>query len=103
MQGGQRTDRNHGSVLLWRLAQEGILCLAGEGVVPSDAWIASEPITHPDADVPAALLLPGYDESILGYADRSGCIDPRHFKRIVPGGNGVFQGNPCELHFGPVQ
>lgn len=40
---------------------------------------------------PAALLLPGFDEYFLGYADRSACLDEEHFERIVPGGNGVFQ------------
>ena len=37
------------------------------------------------------VLLPGFDEIILGYADRSMTL-PREFAdRIVPGGNGVFR------------
>ncbi|MEU2349406.1 winged helix DNA-binding domain-containing protein [Modestobacter sp. NPDC049651] len=37
------------------------------------------------------LLLPGFDELVLGYADRS-CTVPAEFAdRIVPGGNGMFR------------
>ena len=36
-------------------------------------------------------LLPGFDEVVLGYADRT-CTVPAEFAdRIVPGGNGVFR------------
>ena len=34
--------------------------------------------------------LPGYDEYILGYQDRSFPLDAEHLKHIVPGGNGAF-------------
>jgi hypothetical protein len=37
------------------------------------------------------LLLPGFDEYMLGYADRSAALPTEHADRIVPGGNGVFQ------------
>jgi Winged helix DNA-binding domain len=37
------------------------------------------------------LLLPGFDEYMLGYADRSAALPAEHADRIVPGGNGVFQ------------
>jgi hypothetical protein len=36
-------------------------------------------------------LLPGFDELILGYADRSATVPPPYADRIVPGGNGVFR------------
>ncbi|SFP57884.1 Winged helix DNA-binding domain-containing protein [Geodermatophilus dictyosporus] len=36
-------------------------------------------------------LLPGFDEVVLGYADRSCTVPPEHADRIVPGGNGVFR------------
>jgi hypothetical protein len=42
---------------------------------PSDDWVA----------------LPGFDELILGYKDRSMMVDAAHMDAIVPGGNGVFQ------------
>lgn len=45
---------------------------------------------HESAPAPEALLLPGFDEYFLGYADRAACIDPAHRMRVVPGGNGVF-------------
>jgi hypothetical protein len=37
-------------------------------------------------------LLPGFDEVVLGYADRSCTVPPEVADRIVPGGNGVFRG-----------
>lgn len=36
-------------------------------------------------------LLPGFDEFMLGYQDRSVVLAPEHAQRIVPGHNGVFQ------------
>ena len=36
------------------------------------------------------VLLPGFDEYVLGYKDRSLFIDPAHASKIVPGNNGVF-------------
>jgi hypothetical protein len=38
----------------------------------------------------AVHLLPGYDEYLLGYKDRSAVLDARYAPRIVPGNNGVF-------------
>lgn len=38
----------------------------------------------------AVHLLPGFDEFLLGYADRSAQLDPERFQDVVPGGNGVF-------------
>lgn len=37
------------------------------------------------------LLLPGFDEYLLGYGDRSAVLEPEHADRIVPGGNGLFR------------
>lgn len=36
------------------------------------------------------VLLPGFDEFVLGYGDRSAVLDPEFATRIVPGGNGMF-------------
>jgi winged helix DNA-binding protein len=36
------------------------------------------------------VLLPGFDELVLGYADRTATLDKTHEVRIVPGGNGMF-------------
>ena len=38
----------------------------------------------------AAHLLPGFDEYILGYGDRSAVLDPAYAQRICPGDNGMF-------------
>lgn len=35
-------------------------------------------------------LLPGFDEFVLGYKDRTTVIPPEHMNKIVPGGNGMF-------------
>jgi hypothetical protein len=39
---------------------------------------------------PAGYLLPGFDEYLLGYTDRSAVLDPLYNQRIQPGRNGVF-------------
>jgi hypothetical protein len=49
----------------------------------------------PDRSMPrhistAVHLLPGFDEFVLGYKDRSAVLDPKYASRICPGGNGVF-------------
>jgi hypothetical protein len=35
-------------------------------------------------------LLPGFDEFLLGYADRTAQLDPERSDAVVPGGNGMF-------------
>jgi hypothetical protein len=37
------------------------------------------------------LLLPGFDEFVLGYGDRTAVLDPEFAEQIVPGGNGMFR------------
>ncbi|MHA3724925.1 winged helix DNA-binding domain-containing protein [Leucobacter sp. HY1910] len=39
----------------------------------------------------SSLLLPAFDEHLLGYTDRAPQLDPAHFDLIVPGRNGVFR------------
>jgi hypothetical protein len=36
-------------------------------------------------------VLPGFDEYLLGFKDRSWMVAAEHMNAIVPGGNGVFQ------------
>jgi hypothetical protein len=38
------------------------------------------------------LLLPGFDEYMLGYGDRTAALPAEFADRIVPGGNGMFRG-----------
>jgi len=37
------------------------------------------------------LLLPGFDEYVLGYRDRTAMLAPEHLDDIVPGNNGMFK------------
>lgn len=37
-----------------------------------------------------AFALPGFDEYLLGYKDRSAVLDAAHAEKICPGGNGMF-------------
>ncbi|MFG2050387.1 winged helix DNA-binding domain-containing protein [Micromonospora sp. NPDC048935] len=52
-----------------------------------DAALADAPRTTLD-DVVA---LPGFDEYLLGYRDRTLMLDPAHQAAVVPGNNGIFQ------------
>jgi hypothetical protein len=45
-------------------------------------------------------LLPGFDELVLGYADRSCTVPPEFAERIVPGNNGMFRATA--VHAGTV-
>lgn len=44
----------------------------------------------PSAPRPGVRLLPGFDEYLLGYKDRSAALRPDHARLTVPGGNGMF-------------
>lgn len=46
------------------------------------------------------MLLPGFDEVVLGYADRTVTLDRADEQRVVPGRNGVFR--PTVVHDGRV-
>ena len=39
---------------------------------------------------PSTFLLPGFDEFLLGYADRSAALDAQHVQKVIPGSNGMF-------------
>lgn len=57
-------------------------------------WLSPETAALLDDGVPGArsvLALPGFDEFLLGYTDRSLVLPPEHANVIVPGGNGVFK------------
>ncbi|SKB01638.1 Winged helix DNA-binding domain-containing protein [Agreia bicolorata] len=46
---------------------------------------------QPDKPVaPGLILLPGFDEYLLGYGDRDAVLPPEHSARVVPGSNGIF-------------
>ncbi|POH56910.1 winged helix DNA-binding domain-containing protein [Arthrobacter glacialis] len=57
-------------------------------------WLAPETAELLGGTVPGTrslLLLPGFDEYLLGYTDRSAALAPHHAPLTVPGGNGVFK------------
>jgi hypothetical protein len=57
-------------------------------------WLSPGTAALLDDGVPGqrtVLALPGFDEFILGYTDRSLVLPPEHAQKIVPGGNGVFK------------
>lgn len=57
-------------------------------------WLSPEVAALLDSGLPSARsvhLLPGFDEFVLGYTDRSLVLAPEHSDLIVPGGNGVFK------------
>ncbi|MGK5741588.1 winged helix DNA-binding domain-containing protein [Micromonospora sp. URMC 103] len=45
----------------------------------------------PASEVDDLLVLPGFDEYLLGYKDRSLMLDAAHRDAIIPGNNGIFQ------------
>ncbi len=57
-------------------------------------------LTAARAEADGVLLLPGFDEYVLGYADRTAVLPAEHFEKIVPGGNGIFR--PTVVHRGQV-
>jgi hypothetical protein len=62
--------------------------LASESIDGRVHWFADAP---PPVEPPArAHFLPGFDEFLLGYTDRSATLPDEHAQKIVPGSNGVF-------------
>ena len=66
---------------------------ARKGVAAADLTNEGELYYVPSeiAELLPALLLPGFDEYLLGYKDRSAFLEPAHFDAVVPGGNGMFK------------
>lgn len=57
-------------------------------------WLSPETAALLEDGVPgqrSVLALPGFDEFLLGYTDRSLVLPSRHAEKIVPGGNGMFR------------
>jgi hypothetical protein len=57
-------------------------------------WLSRETAALLDDGVPGSrtvLALPGFDEFLLGYTDRSLVLPAEHSQKVVPGGNGVFK------------
>jgi hypothetical protein len=57
-------------------------------------WMSPATAALLDDGVPgqrSLLALPGFDEFLLGYTDRSLVLPPEHAQKVVPGGNGMFK------------
>lgn len=74
--------------------------LTDEGAIVTATIAEREHVQAPDLDdrlgeweaaSGTLMLLPGFDELILGYKDRSQTLAPAHEKSVVPGGNGMFK------------
>lgn len=63
--------------------------LLSEDIEGSKYWMSTHRLTPWDEDS-GVYLLPGFDEYILGYKDRSAVLEPETAPLIVPGNNGVF-------------
>ena len=73
-------------------ARKGLNAIAGrllcEEVGGNTYWFSPE---LPDkTPAKTAILLPGFDEYMLGYTNRSLMVDKEFLPRIVPGNNGMF-------------
>ncbi|MFG1777605.1 winged helix DNA-binding domain-containing protein [Micromonospora sp. NPDC049048] len=65
--------------------------LAAVRVDGQEAFVDAALLDAPREPVDDLLVLPGFDEYLLGFKDRSLMLDPAHAQAIVPGGNGVFR------------
>ncbi len=63
--------------------------LLGETIGKQTYWQSAQNGDH-DHALPAACLLPAFDEYLLGYSERNAILDPENAPRVSPGGNGVF-------------
>jgi hypothetical protein len=78
-------------------ARTGVAMMAaelGEERVEGKTYIVSHAATEVSAAAKrragGLYLLPGFDEYMLGYSDRSAALDVGHAPKIVPGNNGMF-------------
>ncbi len=63
--------------------------LVPEEIEGKEYWTAAAP-AHADHEKSGVHLLPGFDEYLIGYKDRSAVLATEHASKIVPGKNGVF-------------
>ncbi|MET8907518.1 winged helix DNA-binding domain-containing protein [Micromonospora sp. NPDC004551] len=100
-----RYVRGHGPVTRHELARwTGLtvtdatrgIAAAGDALAPVEvdgtpAVVDASLLDAPRAPVDDVHTLPGFDEYLLGYRDRSLMLDPEHANAVVPGNNGIFQ------------
>lgn len=80
-------------------ARAGLAAVAGQLEVARADGLAyyydGSASADPGPEAPV-LLLPPFDELLVGYRDRSPTIDPADLRRVAPGANGVF--HPIVVH-----
>lgn len=64
--------------------------LIAEKINGQEYWMAEASATPETLLSSNIYLLPGFDEYLLGYKDRSAVLAEEHVLKIVPGKNGVF-------------
>jgi hypothetical protein len=64
--------------------------IASRTVDGREYWLSADAPRRVAADEDAVHLLPGFDEYLLGYTDRSAVLPAQHASKIIPGGNGIF-------------
>ena len=55
-----------------------------------ECWMTGDDPGQRAYDPARVYLLPGFDEHLLGYKDRSAVLAVEHAQKIVPGSNGMF-------------
>ena len=73
------------------LARPGLAAVTVDGVEYLMDPLTPERLAAYRAQARGVFLLPGFDEYLLGYGDRSAVLAPEFADRIVPGGNGMFR------------
>ncbi|NES14638.1 winged helix DNA-binding domain-containing protein [Micromonospora sp. PPF5-17] len=100
-----RYVRSHGPVTAHDLARwTGLtvtdarrgIAVAGDALAPVEvdgaaALVDAALLDAPREPVDDVHTLPGFDEYLLGFKDRTLMLDPAHAAAVVPGNNGVFQ------------
>ena len=65
--------------------------LTSEMIAGEKYWLRAAPAPLPENFPHDFQLLPGFDEYLIGYADRGAVLPGEHVGKVVPGGNGIFQ------------
>ncbi len=64
--------------------------LTSETIDGKEYWMKEDAPPRGGVDGSAVYLLPGFDEYLLGYKDRSAVLADADAPKIVPGNNGIF-------------
>lgn len=71
-----------------RAGLESVRSELAEETIDSQAYFAASEMPQPPER--SLYMLPGFDEYVLGYKDRSAVLDAQFADAICPGGNGMF-------------